>query len=528
MQQAVQCPGNVLIFGANGSGKSRLGAWIELRSGGSEFVHRISAQRALTIPDYIPVKTLAESLNEIMWGNSDPQYANFQYKSSHRWGSKPDTFLLNDYEKVLSALFASDSKRNKEYVETARAALTHQTAAVPQPLPIPPSELDTLQEVWRDIMPHRRIVLADGQVKAYNASGADYKGGDMSDGEKVALYLLAQCLMVKTGSTIIVDEPELHLHRSLMARLWSSIERLRPDCLFVFITHDLDFAATRVEAKKVWVRSYSGGNFWDWGFSESIPDIPDAVLLEVLGSRKPILFVEGDRGSLDTAVLQAVYSDFHVIARGGCDAVIQATKAFQLSYDGIQQSVFGVVDRDFRAQAQVTALNKHSICVLPVAEIENLICAEPVLRVIIEQLAKPVDETIQVVKSSVLSWLKAEFDTQVALRTRAEIKFRLSMLETSTRSGAELTTELSEFVNSIDVQTIWSDCAGELQSILDRASYEDCLHYYNRKTLPERIAPVIGLQKNGYTELVLNLLNSPNRDKVLAAFRRVCPEITRT
>jgi hypothetical protein len=165
--QAIECPGNALIFGANGSGKSRLGAWIELRSGGPDFVHRISAQRALTIPDFAPVKTLEESLNDFLWGHTDPRYANAQHKSGHRWGSHPDTHLLNDYAKVLSALFASDSKRNKDYVEKARISLTQSSAETP---PIPKSELDVAQEVWRDIMPHRRIELVDGQIKAFDIS----------------------------------------------------------------------------------------------------------------------------------------------------------------------------------------------------------------------------------------------------------------------------------------------------------------------------------------------------------------------
>ena len=41
---------NFVIVGANGSGKSHLGAWIEQQSANGE-VLRISAQRALSIPD---------------------------------------------------------------------------------------------------------------------------------------------------------------------------------------------------------------------------------------------------------------------------------------------------------------------------------------------------------------------------------------------------------------------------------------------------------------------------------------------
>lgn len=47
---------NFVIVGANGSGKSHLGAWIEQQSANGE-VLRISAQRALSIPDSITLNS---------------------------------------------------------------------------------------------------------------------------------------------------------------------------------------------------------------------------------------------------------------------------------------------------------------------------------------------------------------------------------------------------------------------------------------------------------------------------------------
>lgn len=44
---------NFVIVGANGSGKSHLGAWIETNN---KDVLRISAQRALSVPDVITLK----------------------------------------------------------------------------------------------------------------------------------------------------------------------------------------------------------------------------------------------------------------------------------------------------------------------------------------------------------------------------------------------------------------------------------------------------------------------------------------
>jgi hypothetical protein len=189
------------------------------------------------------------------------------------------------------------------------------------------------------------------------------------------------------------------------------------------------------------------------------------------------------------------------------------------------QGVLGIIDRDFRTDAEIAALVGHGIHVLPVAEIENLLCREEILRIVISKLSLPLDETLTRIRAEVLSWLRNEFNVQVASRTGAELKFQLSLLETSTRSSSDLSTELSDFISSISVSDLWSESERQLQRILDQASYPDCLCFYNRKSLPRRIAPLLGLQANAYSEMVLNILRSEEREAIVAAFRSICPTL---
>lgn len=90
---------------------------------------------------------------------------------------------------------------------------------------------------------------------------------------------------------MIIDEPELHLHKALMVRLWNRLEEERTDCTFIYITHDLDFAVSKIASKTIWIKSYQNNN-WNWELLEPNGVIPENLYLEVLGSRKPILFVE--------------------------------------------------------------------------------------------------------------------------------------------------------------------------------------------------------------------------------------------
>jgi len=47
-----------VIIGANGSGKTRFGVWIEFSSRARDLVHRIAAQKSLSIPDYFSTSSL--------------------------------------------------------------------------------------------------------------------------------------------------------------------------------------------------------------------------------------------------------------------------------------------------------------------------------------------------------------------------------------------------------------------------------------------------------------------------------------
>ena len=92
---------NFIIIGANGSGKSHLGVWIEENQGEDINVLRISAQRALTIPTTIVVKSEEAAWNKIYYGDETAKNKGYKWK----WGQPTSTIVI-DYDSVLSAFFA--------------------------------------------------------------------------------------------------------------------------------------------------------------------------------------------------------------------------------------------------------------------------------------------------------------------------------------------------------------------------------------------------------------------------------------
>ena len=56
---------SVIIIGANGSGKSKLGAWMEQQN--MMGVHRIGGQRNLNFRENIPLKSYTQAENEVLF-----------------------------------------------------------------------------------------------------------------------------------------------------------------------------------------------------------------------------------------------------------------------------------------------------------------------------------------------------------------------------------------------------------------------------------------------------------------------------
>lgn len=237
----IETTNSLLFLGANGAGKTRLGSWIEFNSPHKDKVHRISAQKSLTMPDTATPTAIDLAETDLLYGN--PQHGR-QNKIAYRWGSKPAVSFLNDFQKLMVYLFSDHTEESAKYLQAAKASS--------QRVDPPTTKLDLVKQVWDEILPHRELIIGGLTIetRVKGQGQAKYKSSEMSDGERVIFYLAGQCLSAPQNGIIVIDEPELHLHKSVQEPLWSRLERLRQDCLFIYLTHDVDFAAAKESSKK--------------------------------------------------------------------------------------------------------------------------------------------------------------------------------------------------------------------------------------------------------------------------------------
>lgn len=509
-----------VIIGANGSGKSHLGAFIE--SSDSNNTLRISAQRALAIPDEVTVRSEQVAWNTILYGNEQQKDKGYKWN----WG-KETTKLVDDYRNVLEAVFARIANEKDDYFRTCREC---EKQSRPKP-----NTSDTIADkiinIWNSVFPHRHIIIEDYKIKAKIPNNEEYLGSEMSDGERVAIYMIGQCLVAPSNVTIVIDEPEIHLHKAIMHELWDKIEEYCPDNAFVYITHDLEFASSRKDAKKIWVKSYcieNGMPKWDIEILEDHDVIPESLMIEILGNRKNVLFVEGEKGSYDSMLYSYIYDKHYIVPCHNCYKVIELTKAF--NEERIKElhniSVQGIIDRDYLTDAEVEAYRGDGVHTLGVAEVENLYLLTDIQEIVAEHMAlEDIHKVLEDVRNYLFNSFESEKEAQITAICERELRYRLSSFQKHGNGLAELKSTYREYINTIDIDALCYTIENKVNTIIKETNLDKLLLIYNRKSLHKRVSNYFKLSKNEYPQLVLRLLKTDKKERIVNALKRYMPQL---
>ena len=516
-----------IIIGANGSGKTRLAVYLEEQLG--EKAHRIAAHRALSLNPNVDKIPEAKARQYLSYGIS-MNGISITDRKYYRWDNKAPTILLNDFDRLLQYLFA---QQNNLAVEN------NQKLNRDEEITNSKTKLDILQEVWERLLPLKKLHITadDIRVSSIGIESADYSASEMSDGERAVFYILGQVLSANEDSILIFDEPELHIHKSIISNLWDEIEKLRPDCSFLMITHDIEFAATRV-AKKYVIRNYYSDPAWD------ISEIPDSELDEqtitlILGSRKPILFVEGEKTSLDMETYRLCYPEWTVIPKGACKDVIQAVSSLRkLNKDMpiLNIKCAGIVDRDTRDSSQIHELEEQGIKVLLCSEIENIFSLSSVVHEVLKIEGfngNELNNKKEQFKGRLLDYIKNDLSDDklekfVVKRIHRRIdnylkNIDLSNTQNSKEMKGKLTSEMVALTDSKINEWI-SEMKDEIQECINNQDIDRLLYIYENKGLLNETALILkSTRKPDFENWLMRQMKVPN-SSILQAIKAVLPK----
>ncbi|MCK6443425.1 AAA family ATPase [Elstera cyanobacteriorum] len=214
------------------------------------------------------------------------------------------------------------------------------------------------------------------QVMASRNGGIKYGISELSDGERNALLIAANVLTCKSGSILFIDEPERHLHRSIISPLLSLLFSKRSDCAFVISTHDVMLPLDNREARTLLVRGCTYQNTsvvnWDADLLDVDREIDDQLKQDILGNRRKLLVVEGTETSLDMPLYSLLFPQVSVIPKSTCRDVEHTVSSIRDADQLHWIKAFGIVDNDRRPEETITDLKKKGVYALSAFSVESI------------------------------------------------------------------------------------------------------------------------------------------------------------
>lgn len=413
----------IFVVGPNGSGKSALLQHLAASSGEGK-IRRIFAHRQTWLQSGSLTLTPAQRR---------------RFERDRRGHETAENSLWRDpkgaetHAAVLFDLVAAENKR-------ARSIAGH----------VEEGKIKRAKKVASDASPFTRLndLLALGtlRVSLHNQDDVEIvacKGSSpafgierLSDGERNAVIMAATVLTVDPGTTLLIDEPERHLHRAIIAPFLSALFQRRQDCAFVVSTHELCLPAESPDARVLMTRSctWTGNNpgSWDIEMLAQTAELPEELRLAVLGARSRVLFVEGSSTSLDLPLYGTLFPELSVSPCGTCVDVERAVRGLRATYDRHHVEAYGIVDRDDLDDVGVEKLAASGIFALNVRSVESLYyCSDAMWAVARHQAASTgLDATrlVDSAKRGALVALAAEEDIQRLAARRCERRMRDAVL----------------------------------------------------------------------------------------------------
>lgn len=375
----VRTGGVIFLVGANGTGKSAL-------------IHHLKqplGHRAVYMPGSRPSYFEAESLS------LTPASRRQLSANLFSWDSSPDTRWR----------VTSGTSRNEKAVHDLQYAELDYDVGITRDIkaqgPNSPaierllsrsSPLDKVNLLLAQANLPVRLLMDGAELKASRRSSV-YSFAKMSDGERTALLFAAEVVSAAPDSVLVVDEPELHLHRSIIVPLLRALMDARKDCAFIISTHELALPGEVLGASVLLVRGceWAGGTVASWSL-DFIPDLgklPEDLRVDVLGSRKKMLFIEGmgSGRSLDFPLYSLLFPHVSVIAKESCKEVHRCVSGIRATETEHHALAFGMVDADGMEAGRAADLKAQWVFALPMFAVESLYYCSEVLAAVANQQA---------------------------------------------------------------------------------------------------------------------------------------------
>ncbi len=485
-----------VIIGANGAGKTSL--INELRKNNSKInsneMYVLPAQKLLCFATHIQDRNVVDEDSYITEFNN----ISLKYETIDLYLNQIDANFSNTFTKLITLLV-------KDYTNIV-------TRRSRKEKDLPLTLWDRVEQIWNKIFPEIIFELEpDDRVVKVEKNGSKYSINGLSDGERCVLFYIGNVLLAPENSYIIVDEPETFLNAAVYNELWDLLISERPDCQFIFASHNMDFVQSRTNATYIWCKNFEAPYDLDYQVLEESQEIPLPLLNEVSGAKKPILFCEGTKNSLDYQIYSKLFSEFCFVKPvQGHKQVIQYTKAYNKLKESYGNEAYGIIDYDWMDEARIQNYKKKNIFVLPFNEIEMFLIDEEIVNYVLSDDEEDKKQKIKKLRDTVIGMCITNKDKiiRIALKKKLDEFMEGNLIKNNEPTEDEAQTFLDSLSKEFDLTLKLGNITKIVEDSIASSDFSKILKICNLKNeiiASKEIKEIVSnLKENALSSIAMN------------------------
>ena len=454
-----------VIIGANGAGKSSL--INELRKNSIDEMYVLPAQKLLYFMLNIQERNNVTKEKYI----SESKQVDIKIDTIDLYPFQIENSISNTFTKLITLLV-------KDYTNIV-------TRRSRKEKDLPLTLWDRVEQIWNQIFPEIIFELEpDDRVVKVEKNGSKYSINGLSDGERCILFYIGNVLLAPENSYIIVDEPETFLNAAVYNELWDLLISERPDCQFIFASHNMDFVQSRTNATYIWCKKFEAPYNLEYQKLDDSLNLPLKLLTEVSGTKKPILFCEGTKTSIDYQIYSKLFSEFCFVKPvQGHKQVIQYTKAYNKLEETYGNKAYGIIDYDWMDEARIESYKKKNIFVLPFNEIEMLLVDEEMVNSVLSDDEEDKKQKINKLRDTVIGLCTTNKDKiiRIALKKKLDEFMEGHLIETREPTEDEARTFLENLSEKFDITVTLENITKIVEDSIASSDFSKILKICNLK-----------------------------------------------
>ena len=365
------------------------------------------------------------------------------------------------------------------------------------------TDIEVFRYLTQAFMPKNNKVIQNIDISIND----DITLQQLSEGEKKLILVKTVLEILSDEKTLVLmDEPDAHLHEGRKNALYNLMCEYS-NRQIVLATHSPTFVDVAEQCQYRLIKNDENG------FAYIYEADKIEAIRQLTGSRfnafldKPVLFCEGNALSVEAELYPVLFPDYKVIPSGGHEEVIRNVKGYNAAMtDGIHRAI-GIIDWDYKNNAQLDALKKEKIFSLKVVEIENVLMDIYLLNVAKERFCAA-DDSMEKVKECLFNDCKTYKEHQAKKYTANRIVSNIkSHITADGRTIEDFKNNISHICDNSEIEKLYNERLEMLEKMVKESNFEDIISIYDFNHNIDRFVNDIS---NDYKNKIIRLIKNSN------------------